>query len=291
MWMQWTAGRRRGRIVAAGVTGLTALAVAGCGGNTVDGTAWPAGEGPALPSETVASAPPGTAPPRTTGGPPTSFRVPGTLPVDPPATGRTTTAPSSVSRPPGRDAPGTEETRVVPPDPVEGGTSAPSGRDRPAPRDGGGAPPARPQAPAAPPAQPDPLTSDVLADECLLDEPALTGLLGTAPVVPAEDADIRRPDGSTARSCFAVGGSASVSVNVYTTNRVTPTRYVSDVPGGRALTGTGDGTAAVLVDTVAGPTLQVGTARHLVTVAVAGRTPSDEQWRTAARRAVGALPR
>jgi hypothetical protein len=170
-------------------------------------------------------------------------------------------------------------TRVVPPVAVDGDGETGGRRPERA------APVARPT--TAPPA----LTSDVLADECLLDEAALTGLLGAAPAVDAAGSEVRRADGTTTRSCFAVGGSSSVAVNVYTTNRTTPARYVRDAAGARPLTGTGDGTQAALLGTVAGPTLQLGTARHLVTIAVAGRTPGDDQWRAAARSAAAALPR
>ncbi|OLL70859.1 DUF124 domain-containing protein [Pseudonocardia sp. Ae168_Ps1] len=258
------------RIVAAGLTGLAAVVLVGCA-TTVAGTPWPAGQGPARPAGVAAPVPGPTA----TRVPPSSFTEPAS-----PVTGEPAPAPvpePAPQTPP--PAPVTGATRVVPPVAV-GGDGETGGR-----RPGRGAPVPRPA--TAPPA----LTSDVLADECLLDEVALTGLLGTGPAVDAADSEVRRSDGTTTRSCFAVGGSSSVAVNVYTTNRTTPARYVRDAAGARPLTGTGDGTQAALLGTVAGPTLQLGTARHLVTIAVAGRTPSDEQWRAAARSAAAALPR
>lgn len=263
-----TAGWRPAGILA-GLACLTALAAPGLAGcaTTVPGTAWPAGQGPAPPGVSAAVSPT----------PPSSFTVPaprrtGPAAPEPSPGGPTTTAVPAPAAPP---VPPT--TRVVPP--VAVGRGTPERPERPArPTPGAGATAA-------------PLAADVLPNECLLDAAALTGLLGTAPAVPATDADIRRADGSTTRSCFAVGGSSSVSVNVYTTHRVDPPRYVRDAAGARPLTGTGDGATAALIDTIAGPTLQLGTARYLVTIAVAGRSPSDEQWRTAARHAAAALPR
>ena len=136
-----------------------------------------------------------------------------------------------------------------------------------------------------------PLTADVLTDECLVGAEALAGLLGAEPAVPAANAEIARPDGARTRACFAVGGSSTAAVNVYTTNRGTPADHVRSAGGARGIDGTGDGTVAVLLETVAGPTVQVGAGRYLVTIAVAGRNPTDEQWRTAVRSAVAALPR
>ncbi|MBP2367346.1 hypothetical protein [Pseudonocardia parietis] len=270
-----TTGWRPDGVVAAVLTILLGLPVAGCA-PTVAGTPWPVGQGPARPADASAPAAPGT--------PPSSFTVPG------PATSvaehpTTTVAPGPASpEPPGPPAPPTAggTTRTVPPAPVEV-------RAAPVPDGGHGAEPAPPAPP--PTRAPAPLTADVVADECLLDADTLAGLLDATPAVAAANAGTERPDGSRSRACFAVGGSSTVSVNVYTTNRVTPDRYVRDAAGARAVTGTGEGTTAALLDTVAGPTLQLGTARHLVTIAVAGRAPSDEQWRTAARTAVAALAR
>jgi hypothetical protein len=45
-----------------------------------------------------------------------------------------------------------------------------------------------------------------------------------------------------------------------------------------------------VLDTAAGPTLQVASARFLVTVVVQGREPDDAAWRGAARAALARLP-
>jgi hypothetical protein len=50
------------------------------------------------------------------------------------------------------------------------------------------------------------------------------------------------------------------------------------------------GRAAVVLDTAAGPTLQVAGGRFLVTVVVQGREPDDAAWRAAARAALARLP-
>ncbi|MFP5022112.1 hypothetical protein [Pseudonocardia phyllosphaerae] len=93
---------------------------------------------------------------------------------------------------------------------------------------------------------------------------------------------VRRPDGTPARSCFAIGGQATVAVNVYTTNRTTPVRWVRAAPGAHPVGGLRSGVAAAVLETVGGPTLQVGTARRLVTVTVAGRSPDERTWRAVA---------
>ncbi|MEJ8278085.1 hypothetical protein [Pseudonocardia spirodelae] len=258
---------------------LLTTVLGGCA-STVPGTPWPAGRGPAAPVDPLAA-------PTTTGGPPTAFTVPGPLPTGPSAPSAPTTTPTPA---PGRPTttvlpvPVTPDgTRTVPPVPVGGGTATvPDGRARPsaaapAPTGGTGAP-----SPAAP------LTSDVVADECLLDTASLTGLLGGAPVAPAANAVVTRSDGTRTRACFALADGVTVSVNVYATTRTTPVRYVGSATGAAPLTGVPAGTAAAVLDTVAGPTLQLGTARRLVTVAVAGRTPTPQQWRAAAASAVRA---
>ncbi|MBW0104742.1 hypothetical protein, partial [Pseudonocardia sp. KRD291] len=136
-----------------------------------------------------------------------------------------------------------------------------------------------------------PLTSDVVADECLLDAKNFGALLGTTVPAPANHA-VTRPGGAGTRSCFAVATSGSpaptASVNVYRVNSGTPGAFLRTASGSRPLTGVGEG--AVLVETVGGPTLQIATATLLVTVAVAGRTPTDEAWRVAGRAAVASLP-
>ncbi|GAA4979916.1 hypothetical protein GCM10025792_26940 [Pseudonocardia tropica] len=262
----------------------------GCA-STVSGTPWPTGQGPALSSS-------GAAPVEPTRRPPTSFTVPGPLSNGPLAAptsdGRPTTTVPPVPVPPSPGTPvphdppdgGAGVARTVPPVPVgDGASRVPDGRARPAP--GAARATARPAAPAAPA----PLTSDVVADECLLDRAALTGLLGGPPVAPATNAVVTRTDGTRTRACFALADGVTVSVNVYTTNRGTPAGYVAGARHGSTVTGLPAGTSATVLDTVAGPTLQLATARYLVTVAVAGRTPSRDRWRAAAVAAVAAAPR
>lgn len=277
-----------GRVVVAALAGATVLALTGCAG-PVEGRAWPEGQGPAAPAAAGQDRTPAAEPPSEPA-PPTSFTVPGPLTSDP-------VPPELPTAGPPGEAPA---TRTVPPVPVGPTTGATDGRTRPpapradrsrAPRTAtpavprAGAPATRATAPAAPA----PLTADVLRDECLVPAQQLAGLLGTAPAAPAANAEVARSDGSRARSCFAVGGSATVSVNVYATNLTDPAGYVRAAAGARPLTGTGDGTAAALIETVGGPTLQLGTGRHLVTIAVAGAAPDDAAWQRAARAAVAAL--
>lgn len=260
------------------VTAVLAAVLAGLLGgcaSTVSGTPWPTGQGPAPPSGAAAVEP--------TRRPPTSFTVPGPLSSGPLAAptpdGRPTTTvppvPVPSSSAPVTSGPpdgGAGVARTVPPVPVgEGASRVPDGRARP-----------------AVPAAPAPLTSDVVADECLLDRAALTGLLGGAPVAPATNAVVTRTDGTRTRACFALADGVTVSVNVYTTNRGTPAGYVAGARHGSTVTGLPAGTSATVLDTVAGPALQLATARHLVTVAVAGRTPSRDQWRAAAVAAAAA---
>ncbi len=278
--------------VTAVVTAVLAVLLGGCA-STVAGTPWPTGQGPALPSTAAAPVEP-------TRRPPTSFTVPGPLsngPLAAPTTdGRPTTTVPPVPVPPSSGLPdggdgGDGTARTVPPVPVgDGASRVPDGRTRPAP-DAPRAAPTRAAAPAAPAAAPAPLTSDVVADECLLDRAALTGLLGGPPVAPATNAVVTRTDGTRTRACFALADGVTVSVNAYTTNRSTPAGYVAAARHGSAVTGRPAGTSATVLDTVAGPTLQLATARYLVTVAVAGRTPSRDQWRAAAVAAAAAVPR
>ena len=298
-----TTGTRPGRVVRTGpavpavlvvLMVLAVPALTGCAA-TVAGTPWPARHGPALPADTAGALPQAAATPAGSATPaprpvaPTQQRAgPVADPTAPPAGPDAPPSPSTgpapprtgADRPPGpvisTPGPAGPTTRTVPPTPVAA----------PRPRPGPGTP-GRERAPAA-------LTADVVADECLLDAGVLTGLLGAEPAVPATNTATERADGSRSRSCFAVGGSSTVSVNVYRTQRTSPARYVhdaADAADARALGGTGARTAAALLDTVAGPTLQLGTARHLVTIAVAGRSPTDGQWRAAARAAAAALAR
>ena len=132
----------------------------------------------------------------------------------------------------------------------------------------------------------------MLADECLLDARQLAALLGRPVRAPAQSV-VRRDDGSRSSSCYvapAEGDPApSAAINVYRVRTGTPAQFVSaGAPGGRRLTGIGE--AAAVLDTVAGPTLQVASARFVVTVAVQGREPGDAAWRAAARAALARLP-
>ncbi|BBG02874.1 hypothetical protein C8E95_1220 [Pseudonocardia autotrophica] len=284
--MQWRrsgipAGGPVRRAAAFAVLAVLAPALAGCAA-TVPGTPWPAGAGPAWPAEPVAEAP------TTQQGPPTSFTGPADrLPVPDPMPAPTPDAT-------GEAAP----TRTVLPVPVDDTatgtpTEPPTGTATGTGSATGSATRARPGRTAhggAPAGGAAPLTADVLDDECLLGPDALAGLLGAEPAVPAAGAQVARPDGTRTRACFAVGGSATAAVNVYTTNRGTPADHIRSTGGARGIGGTGDGIVAVLLETVAGPTVQIGTERYLVTIAVAGRNPSDDQWRIAVRDAVSALP-
>lgn len=144
---------------------------------------------------------------------------------------------------------------------------------------------------AGPARDPTGLEGDVLADECLLDARQLTALLGEPVGRPAQ-APVRRDDGSRSSSCYAAAAQGPpvpvVAINVYRVRDGTPAGFVRGA-GGRALAGVGRG--AAVLDTAAGPTLQVATTRLLVTVAVPGRGPPDGAWRVAARRALARLPR
>lgn len=144
------------------------------------------------------------------------------------------------------------------------------------------APTARARAPA--------LDTDVLADECLLDTPQLGALLDRP--VRAGNAAVRRADGTRSASCYvgATDGPREplAAINVYRVRAGTPAEAVR-AAGGRALPGLGE--AATLLETAAGPTLQVASSRFLVTLLVLGRSPPDDAWRAAARAALARLPR
>ncbi|WP_130289951.1 hypothetical protein [Pseudonocardia sediminis] len=181
---------------------------------------------------------------------------------------------------PGPSAPGPNAPRPATPRPASPGPGVPNAA---APGSGGSGPT---------PGAAGPLTSDVVPDECLLDARGFGALLGASVPAPANHV-VTRPGGATTRSCFAVATSGSpaptASVNVYRVNTGTPVAFLRTATGSRPLTGVGDG--AVLVDTVGGPTLQIATPTLLVTIAAAGRTPTDDAWRTAGRAAVASLPR
>ena len=133
------------------------------------------------------------------------------------------------------------------------------------------------------------LEADVLADECLLDAAQLGALLDRP--VRAEQAVVRRADGTRSTSCYAGAADGPreplAAINVYRVRTGTPAEVVR-AAGGRALPGLGE--AAALLETAAGPTLQVAGPRFLVTLLVQGRSPPDDAWRAAARAALARLP-
>jgi hypothetical protein len=136
------------------------------------------------------------------------------------------------------------------------------------------------------------LQSDVLPDECLLDAEELRALLGRAVRAP-EQTVVDRDDGSRSSSCYANAAEGYptplAAINVYRVRSGTPAEFVrAAAPAGRALGGVGE--AAALLDTAAGPTLQVAGRAHLVTVVVLGRGPDDDAWRAAGTAALARLP-
>ena len=155
--------------------------------------------------------------------------------------------------------------------------------------DGGPDGGARDPTPTAP-AGPSLLEPDVLPDECLLDAARFAALLGRRVRDPAQSV-VRRADGSRSSSCYvgAAGDDPAplAAINVYRVRLGTPAQFVRKASGGRTLSGVGE--AAVVLDTVAGPTLQVASPRFVVTVAVQGREPADAAWRAAARHALARL--
>jgi hypothetical protein len=310
-------GRRRACGIATGVV-LVALS-AGCA-QSVPGTPHPEGEGPTTSSGTGAEA-----------APPTDFQEPSgrpTVTVEPDQTEPMIPGPLSTAPPPSSSAaPSPTSARSAPaPDRSSGSplAAAPTGTDRSggsgtAGSSGGGSgsggsgsggsgsgsggsgsgagAPAAPAAPAnpgraAPAAQPALLTSDVLDDECLLDASGFAALLGGPVGKPAEAAVIR-PDGSTTRSCYAASRAGdpagTAAVNVYRVNQGTPAAFVRATAGGRPMPGVGE--AAVLLETVGGTTLQVATARYLITVNVVDAAPSTERWAAAGRAVAAAVAR
>jgi hypothetical protein len=134
------------------------------------------------------------------------------------------------------------------------------------------------------------LEADAVDDECLLNASEIGALVGTAVGPPAEQ-EVDRGGGNRGSSCVATADSEPVAlVNVYRTLSGTPAEYVraGGTAGRRVLDGVGE--AAVVVETDAGPTLQLAGTEYLVTVLVAGRSPSEEAWRTAATAALSRLP-
>ena len=133
------------------------------------------------------------------------------------------------------------------------------------------------------------LAADVLADECLLDATQFGELLDRP--ARAEQAVVRRADGTRSTSCYAsaVDGPREplAAINVYRVRAGTAAEVVR-AAGGRALPGLGD--AATLLETAAGPTLQLASPRFLVTLLVQGSSPPDDAWSAAARAALARLP-
>lgn len=146
-------------------------------------------------------------------------------------------------------------------------------------------PPATPAGPAAPRSG---LDADVLADECLLNASELGSLVGEA-VRPPEQSTVTRSDGTTGSSCLATsGGEPRALINVYRVRSGTPADFVRAASAGRELAGAGE--AAVVIDTDAGPTLQLASPAYVVTILVAGRVPADDAWRAASAAALSRLP-
>jgi len=136
------------------------------------------------------------------------------------------------------------------------------------------------------------LQPDVLADGCLLDAGQLAALLGRPVRAPAQSV-VRRDDGSRRAGCSVApaegGGAPLAAINVYRVRSGTAAQFVAmRAAGGRRLTGIGE--AATVLDTAAGPALQVASARFVVTVVVRGRDPGDAAWGAAARHALARLP-
>jgi len=149
---------------------------------------------------------------------------------------------------------------------------------------------AGPTPPEEPPAPRSGLDADVLPDECLLNAAEFGDLVGV-PVQPPEQGTVEREDGSRSASCVATAGSEPVAmINVYAVRSGTPSDYVraGGSAGRRELAGVGE--AAVVIDTATGPTLQLASARYLVTILVSGREPPDDAWRAAAEAALSRLP-
>jgi hypothetical protein len=133
------------------------------------------------------------------------------------------------------------------------------------------------------------LVADPVADECLLNASEFGALVG-GPVQPPEQATVARGDGSAGSSCVATSGRDPVAmINVYRVRTGAPADYVRAGGGGRRVLA-GAGQAAVLVDTAAGPTLQLASPTYLVTILVSGAVPGDDAWRAAAAAALARLP-
>ncbi len=151
-----------------------------------------------------------------------------------------------------------------------------------------------PETTAAAPAGPRPaLAADVVADESQLDALGFSDLLGV-PVLPPEQADVQRDDGSTSSSCVATSARGFAdplaSINVYEPRDATPADFVRSAPAQGTTVLTGVGEAAALLDTAPGVTLQLAGSRFVVTISVADGAPSEDAWRVAATAALAELP-
>lgn len=144
--------------------------------------------------------------------------------------------------------------------------------------------------PAAPAPPRSALVADVIADECLLNADEFGRLVGE-PVKPPAQGTVARPDGSTGSSCVATAGAEPVAmINVYKVQSGSPADYVR-APGAAGRHELPElGEVAVVVDTQAGPTLQLASTDFLVTILVAGRNPPDDAWHAAAAAVLTRLP-
>lgn len=135
------------------------------------------------------------------------------------------------------------------------------------------------------------LVVDVLPDECLLFASELGALVGRPVPRPAQGV-VRDPAGPRGSGCVVGPGARPLAlVNVYAVRSGTPADVVRAGPRGgrRELPGVGE--AAAVVEAEAGPTLQLAAPRHLVTILVTTRRPTDAEWRAAADAALTRLPR
>lgn len=134
------------------------------------------------------------------------------------------------------------------------------------------------------------LIVDPIRDECLLNASEF-GLLVGGPVRPPQEVTVDRGDGSTGSSCVVTAGDEPIAmINVYRVRSGTPAGYVrAGGPSGRRVLA-GVGQAAAVIDTAAGPTLQLASPAYLVTILVSGRRPADDAWRAAAAAALSRLP-
>jgi len=132
------------------------------------------------------------------------------------------------------------------------------------------------------------LVADPVADECVLTAPEAQALTDI-PVERTVMTSIPGPEERPHPGCVAVRGESQfVLMNVYGVRPGEPADAVRAAPAGsRSLDGVGR--AAVVVPARAGPTLQVAGDTYLVTIAVAGVSPTDDAWRAAGNAALDRL--